>query len=336
MRSVPRALVACLVMAYVVSGFLTAEAVAQAVSRTSAQTAASLRVLEVRPTIHMLSGAGGNITVQTGKYGVLLVDTPPAALAKQVLAQIGVLARAPIRFVINTSSDVDHAGGNAAIGATGVGGGGPNGPNRAIAVGTAQGMTILAHERALDRMNAASVPQEGLPTSTYDQPTKDFSFNGEAIIVYHASAHTDGDSIVMFRGADVVSAGDVFAPDRYPMIDVKKGGSVQGVIDGLNLILVLTVPEAFQEGGTKVIPGHGRLCDESDVVEYRDMVWIVRDRIADLMKKGMTLAQIKAAKPTRDYDAEYDSPAMTADAFVEAVFTSLDVGAALRRPETRR
>ncbi|HEY7188126.1 MAG TPA: MBL fold metallo-hydrolase [Vicinamibacterales bacterium] len=320
-----RGLVALLVQMYVVSGFSPLSYVVSGFSRTlyAQSPASAIHVLEVRPNIHMLSGAGGNITVQTGKSGVLLVDTPPAALAKSVLAQIASISRAPIRYVINTSSDADHAGGNAAIGATGVGGGGPNGPNRAIAVGSAQGMTILAHERTLDRMNTASVSQEGLPTSTYDQPTKDFSFNGEAIIVYHAAAHTDGDSIVMFRGSDVVSAGDVFAPDRYPMIDVKKGGSVQGVIDGLNLILMLTVPEAFQEGGTKVIPGHGRLCDESDVVEYRDMVWIVRDRIADLMQKGMTLAQIKAAKPTSDYDAEYDSPAMPADAFVEAVFTSL-------------
>jgi cyclase len=323
MRTAMRWLGAVVVLAYGVSGFPGVSGVEGSRTVYAQAPTTTIRVLEVRPNIHMLSGAGGNITVQTGKLGVLLVDTPRPALTEAVLARVASLSRAPIRYVINTSSDVDHTGGNAAIGATGVGGGGPNGPNRAIAVGSAQGMTILAHERALDRMNAASVPQEGLPTSTYDQPTKDFSFNGEAIIVYHAAAHTDGDSIVMFRGSDVVSAGDVFAPDRYPMIDVKKGGSVQGVIDGLNLILRLTVPEAFQEGGTKVIPGHGRLCDESDVVEYRDMVWIVRDRIADLIKKGMTLAQIKAAKPTRDYDAEYDSPAMTADAFVESVFASL-------------
>ena len=285
--------------------------------------ATAVRVLEVRRNIHMLSGAGGNITVQTGKHGVLLVDTPTQTLAPQVLAEIRKLSPAPIRYVINTSDDADHAGGNAAIAATGVGGGGANAPNRLVAVGSAQGMSILAHERVLDRMSA-SVAQAGLPTLTYDQPTKDFSLNGEAIIVYHVpAAHSDGDSIVMFRASDVVSTGDIFAVDRYPMIDVKRGGSVSGVIEGLNLILQLTVPEAFQEGGTKVIPGHGRVCDESDVVEYRDMVWIVRDRIADLMKKGMTLAQIKAAKPTRDYDAEYDSPAVTADVFVESVFASL-------------
>src|SRR5262245_25621536 len=175
--------------------------VAMSLELPRAQTQpAGIRVLEVRPNIHMLSGAGGNITVQTGKHGVLLVDTPPAAVAAQVLGEIAKLSRAPIRYVINTSGDVDHASGNAAIGATGVGGGGnPFGPNRALAIGTAQGMTILSHERVLDRMNAESVAQAGLPTSTYDQPTKDFSLNGEAIIVYHpASAHTDGDSIVMF------------------------------------------------------------------------------------------------------------------------------------------
>src|SRR6185436_8871171 len=166
-------------------------------SLVHAQSSTSVRVLEVRPNIHMLSGAGANITVQTGKHGVLLVDTPSSALAPQTLAEIRKLSQLPVRYVIDTNSDADHAGGNAAIGATGAGGGGPNGPNRAIGVGTAQGMTILAHERVLDRLNAASAPQEALPTSTFDQPTKDFSFNGEAIIVYHArAAHTDGDSIV--------------------------------------------------------------------------------------------------------------------------------------------
>ena len=210
-----------------------------------AQTPSSVRVLEVRPNIHMLSGGGGNITVQTGKQGVLLVDDGSSDQAPRALEEIRRRWTMPIKYVINTSADLDHAGGNAAIAATGASGGGPGGANRAVAIGTAQGMTILSHERVLNRLNAGAVPQGGLPTSTYDQPSKDFSLNGEAIIVYHTrAAHTDGDSIVMFRASDVVSAGDVFTPDRYPSIDVKRGGSVQGVIDGLNLILSLTVPEA--------------------------------------------------------------------------------------------
>jgi glyoxylase-like metal-dependent hydrolase (beta-lactamase superfamily II) len=170
----------------------------------------------------------------------------------------------------------------------------------------------------------AAVPRSVLPTSEYFEPTKDFSFNGEPIIVYHMpSAHSDGDSVVLFRSSDVISTGDVFTPDRYPSIDRARGGSVQGVIDALNRILALTVPEAFQEGGTKVIPGHGRLSEEIDVVEYRDMVVIVTDRIRDLIAKGRTLAQVQAARPTLDYDHEYGSSAVTPSAFVETVYASL-------------
>jgi cyclase len=297
-----------------------------------AQTpATSVRVLPVRPNIFMLAGAGGNITVQTGRQGVLLVDTPAPARAAEAIAEIRKLSPAPIRYVIDTSANLEHAGGNDAIARTGTrAAGAGGGPAQPVAIGSATGMTILAHENVLNRMTAAPATGEagtargGLPTSEYFRPTKDFSFNGEPIIVYHQpAAHSDGDSIVLFRSSDVVSTGDVFAPDRYPMIDVPRGGSIQGVIEALNFILTLTVPEAFQTGGTKVIPGHGRLCEEADVVEYRDMVSIVRDRVADLIGKKRTLAQIKAERPTRDYDAEYSSPAMTPDMFVEAVYASL-------------
>ncbi len=154
-------------------------------------------------------------------------------------------------------------------------------------LGSAQGMTILAHENVLNELTRATgadaVSRNVLPTSEYFEPTKDFSFNGEPVIVYHMpNAHSDGDSIVLFRSSDVISAGDVFTPDRYPLIDRAHGGSVQGVLAALNTILAMTVPEAFADGGTKVIPGHGRLCEETDVAEYRDMVYIVTDRIRDL------------------------------------------------------
>ena len=113
----------------------------------------------------------------------------------------------------------------------------------------------------------------------------------------------------------------VTAPDRYPVIDLQRGGSVQGIITALNRVLALTVPAAFQEGGTIVIPGHGRLSEEADVVEYRDMVVIVRDRVQDLIKKGQSLEQVKSARPSRDYDNEYG--ASNADAFIEAIYRSL-------------
>jgi glyoxylase-like metal-dependent hydrolase (beta-lactamase superfamily II) len=174
--------------------------------------------------------------------------------------------------------------------------------------------------------NQPSVAEASLPLSEYFTPTRDFFFNGEAIVLHHVpAAHTDGDSLVFFRGSDVVSVGDLFTPGSYPVIDLQNGGSVQGLIAGLNRILEITVPAKFQEGGTYVIPGHGRLCDEAEVVEYRDMVTIVRDRIQDLIKKGMTLEKVQAARPTRDYDTEYGTNTgfWTTEMFVEAVFRSL-------------
>jgi glyoxylase-like metal-dependent hydrolase (beta-lactamase superfamily II) len=160
------------------------------------------------------------------------------------------------------------------------------------------------------------------PTDTYFVAQKDLYVNGEPVQLLHTpAAHTDGDSLVMFRRSDAVSAGDVYTPDRYPVIDLAKGGSINGLIDALNHLLRLTVPEFNQQGGTLVIPGHGRLSDEADVAEYRDMVTFVRDRIADMVKKGMTLDQVKAARPTLDYDGIYgaDKGAL----FVEQVYRSL-------------
>jgi cyclase len=311
---------------------------AAAQSRRPAQSSASavtVRVLQVRPNIHMLSfggpSGGANVTVQIGKDGVLLVDAPLPALAPQAFAEIAKLTGAPVRYVVSTSDAPEHIAGNEAVASLGQTPGSESrqrAASSAVLLGSAQGMTILAHENVLNRLTlatgAAAVPLSVLPTSEYYEPSKDFSFNGEPIFVHHMpNAHSDGDSIVLFRSSDVISTGDVFTPDRYPSIDRARGGSVQGVIAALNTILAMTVPEAFQEGGTKVIPGHGRLSEEIDVVEYRDMVVIVADRIRDLLAKGQTLAQVQAARPTLDYDLEYPSPAVTPSMFVEAVYSSL-------------
>jgi cyclase len=278
---------------------------------------AELHVLPVQGNIYMLVGPGGNITIQTGKDGVLLVDTMFAPLAQRIVAEIQKLSDKPIRYIIDTHVHPDHVGGNEPLAKMGAAGASQ------VAGG---GATVIAHNNVLNRMttpvtgNQAPPAQTGLPNDEYDTPTKDFFFNGEAVVIFHEpAAHTDGDSIVFFRRSDVLSVGDIFTPERYPFIDLARGGSIKGLLDALNHILLLTVPEHLQEGGTRVIPGHGRLCGEADVVEYRDMVTIVRDRVQDALKRGQSLEQTKAAKLTLDYDPQYGP----GDAFVESVYKSL-------------
>jgi cyclase len=291
--------------------------IALAVAATGglAQPPGEIGVLKVQGNVYMLVGAGGNIAAQVGADGILVADTGTEAMAPKVAAALKKLSSKPIAWVINTSIDSDHTGGNAAL------------PKLVGGESAGARPRIIAHENVLNRMSATGnlplVPDSLWPNDEYSMATKDFSFNGEAIIVHHVpAAHTDGDSMVHFRRSDVLAVGDVFTPGRYPVIDLARGGSIQGEIDAVNQILRITVPLKYQEAGTYVIPGHGRLCDEADVVEFRDMVTIVRDRVRDLKSKGMTLDNVKAARPTRDYDTEYDAP--EADAFVEAVYKTLD------------
>jgi len=277
-----------------------------------------IKVLPVQGNVYMVAGAGGNITLQVGKEGVLMVDTEYGPLAPRIMAEVRKLSKGPIRYIINTDAHPDHVGGNAALANLT-----PEDP--------AAPLKIIAHENVLNRMTKPAgketpPPEPGLPTDEYFTPFKDIRFNGEAIVIYHEPhAHTDGDSIVLFRASDVISAGDIFTPGAYPFIDLERGGSVEGEIAALNHILALTVPGHTQDAGTYVVPGHGRICDEADVVEYRDMMVIVRDRVREMIKKGMSLEQVKAARLTRDYDTEYISSNsfVTADRFVESVYKSL-------------
>jgi glyoxylase-like metal-dependent hydrolase (beta-lactamase superfamily II) len=285
---------------------------AAAILFAGAVCAQGVHVFPVQGNVSMIVGPGGNTTVQAGKEGIVVVDTQTAAAAPQVMAAIRTLSDRPIIWVINTSIDADHMGGNEALIRLG---GSTDASERA---------RVITHENVLDRLvklGQARVADAASINDTYFRSPKDFLFNGEAVMVYHApAAHTDGDSIVLFRRSDVLSVGDLFTPDRYPVIDLANGGSVQGLLDGLNKILEMAVAGKYQEGGTFVIPGHGRLCDEADVVEFRDMVTIIRDRVQDMIKKGMTLDQVKAGKPSRDYDTQYKG---SPDVFVETIYKSL-------------
>ena len=270
----------------------------------------------------MLVGAGANITAQVGKQGILLVDAGTANSSPKVLAALQRLTEKPIRYILDIRYADDHAGGNDNLRRAGVTITGANVAGNLTDV--TQSAAIFAHDQVLARMSAptgqqASVPQGFWPTLTYFGNEKELYFNDEAVTMTHASGVSDGDSIVFFRRSDVVSTGDLFNTNSYPQINIAAGGGIQGVIEGLNVILHIMVPAHEQEGGTLAIPGHGRLCDEADVVEYRDMVAIVRDRIRDMIKKGMTLDQVKASKPTYEYDPLYGANV----AFIEAAYNSL-------------
>lgn len=280
---------------------------------------AKLILAPAQGSVHVIFGDGGNITVQTGKDGVMLVDTGFAELAPKAMAEIRTLSDGPIRWIVDTHVHTDHTGGNAEMAKLGM---------TRESIGAPR---IVAQSNVLNRMTSPApgepkVPEAMWPNDEYFEPTKDFYFNGEAVIVYHVpNAHTDGDSLVFFRKSDVLATGDVFTPASYPIIDLARGGSVQGEIDALNKIIDITVPAKYQEGGTMVVPGHGRLCDEADVVEYRNMLTIIRDRFQDMIRRGMTLEQVRAAKPTLDYDTQYGATTgfWTTDKFIEAVYKSL-------------
>ena len=287
--------------------------------------------MHVQGNVYMIVGAGGNVTAQVGSDGVLLVNSGAAQNTGQLLAEVRKLSTGPIRYLINTDVGADHVGGNEKVFEAGssVAGGNVTGDIGDAGVGAA----VIAHAAVLDRMSAptgsnAPAPAKAWPNDTFFTKEKKIFFNGEAIEIIHIpAAQTDGDSIVFFRRSDVIATSDLYVTTSYPIVDRQRGGNIQGVLDGLNRVIDISVPADKEEGGTYVIPGHGRLADQADVVEYRDMVTIIRDRIQDGVKKGLSLEQVKAAQPTLDYDAVFGSSngSWTTDSFIEAVYKSLNL-----------
>jgi glyoxylase-like metal-dependent hydrolase (beta-lactamase superfamily II) len=289
-----------------------------------------LHTLHVQGNVYMIVGAGGNVTVQTGDDGILMVDSGLPGNTDKLIAEVRKISKGPIRYLINTHVHPDHVGGNEKIFLAGstVTGGNVTGDIQDAGVGA----TIIAHEAVLNRMSSATgnqaTPAKAWPSDTYFTREKKLFFNGEAVLLSHIpAAHTDGDTMVYFRRSDVISAGDLYVTTSYPIIDLSRGGNIQGILEALNRMIDISVPADKQEGGTYIIPGHGRVADQADLVEYRDMTTIIRDRIADGVKKGLSLEQVKAAQPTLDYDGVYNKPGgfWTADQFIEAVYKSLSV-----------
>jgi glyoxylase-like metal-dependent hydrolase (beta-lactamase superfamily II) len=300
----------------------------------SAAAASELEILRIRPNFYLIAGAGSNVAVQVGGDGVVLVDTGPRDRFADVMSAVRKVTPAPIRFIVNTSADADHVGSN----------------DRFLQDGQAAfdtianlfprnyflsgAVAILAHEAVLRRMTAPTgqpspFPAAAWPTETFESGRRYVYLNDEGIeIVHHPAAHTDGDASVFFRRSDVIVAGDVFDMTRFPVINRERGGSLRGTLQALNRLIATAIPslpDVSREVGTSVIPGHGQVGDQFDLLDYRDMLVIVRDHVQDLIEKGMTLDQVKAANPTQGFRRRYgsDEGNWTTDMFVEAVYGDL-------------
>jgi cyclase len=318
----------------VARSFVTLAAVMAAAVMAAGQ-AAGFDTLPVRGLVSMITNGSSNVVLQAGPQGVLVVDTLSEADGARLLDAVRNRAGGrPIRYVINTHADAEFTGGNATVAGAGsqlVAGNFAGQVGQGAVDGAVPQAFVVAHENVLTAMSAstggrAAAPFAAWPTDTFFQAERTMYFNGEGIQLVHVPhASTDGDVLVFFRGSDVIAAGDIYNTLGYPRIDVARGGHVNGVIEGLNRLIDLAISEQFTEGGTRIVPGRGRISDEFDVVEYRDMVTIVRDRVQSMIARGQTLEQIKAARPTLDWEPRYGATSgrWTTPQFIEAVYRSL-------------
>ena len=282
-----------------------------------------LETIQIRPNVYVIFGAGGNITVHVGEDAAILVDSGSADMADEVLDAVRAISVRPIGMIINTSADPDHAGGNRALASTGT-------PVAGAPFGAAPAANVLAHENVLLRMADEGVlPYEDWPTETYTSRVRSMYINDDGIVVMRRTgAHSDGDSMVHFRRADVIATGDILDLRHFPAIDPAKGGSIQGELAALNHLLEITIPAmplVLKPGRTLLVPGHGYISDYAELVEYQNMVTIIHDRIKDLIDKGLTLEEVKAADPTQGYRGRYgsDTGPWTTEMFIEAVYHGL-------------
>jgi glyoxylase-like metal-dependent hydrolase (beta-lactamase superfamily II) len=300
----------------------------------------TLQVLPVLGNVYLIAGGKTNVAVQVGDDGVMLVDSATADISGQILKAVGVLSKRPIEYIVNTTFDPDCFGGNGILSKAGrnpttnlagLAGPGSRVPQNQGGGGAPrqEGALIFAHENLLNRMSAPSgeksaLPFELWPSNTFFTNRKALTFNDEPIELVHIpAAYTDGDVMVFFRKSDVIAAGPVIDTAGYAPFDPARGGSIKGVLSALNDVIDIAVPRFNQQAGTRIVPGKGRIMNEADVVEYRDMITIIHDRVKFGIDKGMTLAQIQAQQPTLDYDGLFSTPALTGEKYVEMIYNEL-------------
>jgi glyoxylase-like metal-dependent hydrolase (beta-lactamase superfamily II) len=266
-----------------------------------------IRTIPLTGGLAMMVGAGGNLAVSWGDDGTFLVDDQFAPLTPKIVAAIAKLTRNPTKWVLNTHYHGDHSGGNENFGKA--------------------GSVIVAHENVRKRMSTEQFskvfnrstppsPKVALPVVTFNDRAT-FHQNGEEIAVFHVNAaHTDGDAIIWFKTANVIHMGDTYFKERYPFIDVDGGGSIDGLVAGIDRVLGVI------DGNTRVIPGHGELSNKAEMMEYRTVIAAARDRVKKLIAEGKTLEQAVAAKPLAEYDAKWGTGFIKPDVFLRLIYAS--------------
>lgn len=291
----------------------------------------AVSVLQVRPDIYMLTVDGANVVVQTGWQGTLVINTAGTQQCDALVAAIKAIAQAPIRYIVNTSADADRVGCNAQVAQAG---------HAFMRTQLGFAAPVIAHQNVMMQLLASGtgVSTEGLPSEIFTRPVRSMYVNDQAIqIFWMPGAHSDGDTMVVFRRSDVVVAGDILDVTRFPVVDLAHGGSINGEIAALNRLLnefaVAVTPKFQRPGGTLIIPGRGQLGMHTDVLNYRDMVTIVRDRVQALLEQGKSLEQVLAARPARGYESRYgsESGSWTTRNFIEAIYKSLKTERSARK-----
>jgi cyclase len=264
--------------------------------------AVQIKATQVAPNIWMLEGAGGNIGVSVGEEGVLLIDDQYAPLTGKIMAAVKKITDKQVKYLVNTHWHGDHTGGNENIGKMGV---------QIVAHDNVRTRLMTGQATLLGKMDPQ--PKVALPVITFDN-TLTYHINGDTMKVYKVPpSHTDGDVFVRFKNANVVHTGDVFAGWRYPYVDTINGGSVAGIVKAMD-DLIPTLDD-----NTKVIPGHGPLSGKKDVIAYRNMIATVGGRVEALVKQGKNLAEVQAAKPTKDFDEQWGK-VRAGDEFVKFLY----------------